>query len=142
MLIGKASIYAQLASAQNSFSSQDRSGTNFVNRLEKHLDDVSKGRGYLSKEVGAELSDQNRANNELLSKQDPRQLAKYAAYSTAFTYSNKARYVHNSNDAFVAVDRIRTAHQQGADFEKTILEKYGESAEKTAQPVGSPETNS
>lgn len=69
-----------------------------ISKLEKHLDDYQKGKGYLSKDVSKELKSLHHLNSNELSQGKPGQLKSYLAYSTGMNYQQRSRYVHAVNE--------------------------------------------
>jgi hypothetical protein len=67
--------------------------TAFRFRLERYLDKRRKGRPSLDIEPPQELDARKATNATALSQRDPSALAAYSGYSTAFSYSRKARFV-------------------------------------------------
>ncbi|MDC0357238.1 hypothetical protein OAO01_00350 [Oligoflexia bacterium] len=67
-------------------------------KVEKHLDDYSKGKGYLSSRTAKGLSTLNRANSSMLSQADPAAFSNYLAFSTGMDYMQKSRFVHSVNE--------------------------------------------
>lgn len=117
MLIGRSVLnpasFGEVASSQTRRASVSDltkpSGTGFVGRLEKHLDDVRKNKGYLSKGVNVELSGQDRANNNFLSGSAPKLLADYAGYSSIFAYDKRARFVSGVRQSTEALGRLNNS---------------------------------
>jgi len=110
-----------------------------INALEKHLDDVSKGKGYLSKEIDSQLGDLDQNSSALLAANDPKSVALYSAYSTAFTYNERAHFVNSIADTASALNSLsRTVElSKSSDaIAKSIVDLYSpkESA-KTAEPA-------
>ena len=69
----------------------------FSIKLEKHLYDVSKGRGYLSSATADELIRRDIENGTSLAQRDPDASSRYLAFTTAFTYDKRARLVNSIN---------------------------------------------
>lgn len=81
----------------------------FLGKLEKHLDDVSKGKGYFSNDVPKELRSKALKNAELLSNSNPKAFVDYLALSSALTYDKKARFINSINTATENIARINQA---------------------------------
>jgi hypothetical protein len=62
-------------------------------KVEKHLDDVRKGKGYLSKDVNKDIKNQHLNTSFDLADLDPKMARLYNSFSTAFSYSKSARYI-------------------------------------------------
>ena len=116
------------------------SGNYFRFKLERHLEDVSKGRGHLSKGVSGELRQKSHATSSYLSQTDPSVLSQYSAYSTAFAYDKQARFVTSINDVTNTVKTINSQAEQ-EDFEKFVqsLVDAHEAAQEVQEAVGQPE---
>lgn len=64
-----------------------------TSEVEKHLDDVKKGKGYLSKQVNRELRKSKSTSASALAETDPALARMYNSFSTAFSYSKSARFI-------------------------------------------------
>lgn len=84
-------------------------GTEFRNKLEKHLDDSKKGRGYISKDVEGKLGEIGGAAENFLSQSNPKLLANYSGYLSALPYDRKARFVTAVYESSKAVSAIQSA---------------------------------
>ena len=103
------------------------SSTAFRTKLEKHLDDFSKGKGYLSGEVSHEIQTKNFENFNTL---QPDQLALYGQYGSFLTYSNKARYVTSVNEASDTANYIEGAPERAEAFTEQVKKLFGYDQEK------------
>ena len=81
---------------------------NFSQRLEKFIDDTRKGRGVLGSSVPSELNAKVSQSSQLLALTDPSSLQLSNAYSTAFSYDKKARFLSNVSDASQAFTSVAT----------------------------------
>jgi hypothetical protein len=98
-----------------------------VSALEKHLDDVSKGKGYLSKEIDSQLEDLHLNNGSALAANDPKSLSLYSAYSTAFTYNERAHFVNAVADATSVSSSLNHAielSKSSDSITKSIVDLY------------------
>ena len=68
----------------------------FAQKVEKHISDYRSGRGYLSSDIGAQISAKGES---LASKLDTKSLTNFTAYATGLRYDLKARYVNNLSDS-------------------------------------------
>ncbi|RIL11185.1 MAG: hypothetical protein DCC75_02850 [Proteobacteria bacterium] len=78
-------------------------------RLEKHLDDVNKGRGYLSSGVVKEIAAKAISSDNFLAGSNPKAFINYNAYSTMFAYDSKARYLNAINGTVETLQRLNDA---------------------------------
>lgn len=83
--------------SQTTLQLQSSSSVAFTQKLEKHLDDYRKGRGYLSDNIASELELRAIENSELLARSNPRVLMQANYYSTALGYSARMRYLNGLN---------------------------------------------
>jgi hypothetical protein len=74
-------------------------GNQFLGKLEKHLDDVKHNKGYLSKTISQQVQAKQVETSLELGTKDIRALSNYQAYASALSYNNKARFIHNVNEA-------------------------------------------
>ncbi|MCB0317668.1 MAG: hypothetical protein KDD56_02860 [Bdellovibrionales bacterium] len=93
-------------------------------KIEKHIDDYEKGKGYLSKSISADLRKLDLDNSLKLASQDITAFKSYLLNSTALNYQNKARYIEAVSDAAETVSRINSASEQDPGAE--IMQKYEE----------------
>jgi hypothetical protein len=82
------------------------SDSSFRLRLEKHISDVAKGKGYLSSEVPAELDEKDSRVNASLSKTDPKMLKLYQGFISGLAYDKKARVVASMDEFARAMGHI------------------------------------
>ncbi|MBX7138181.1 MAG: hypothetical protein K1X83_09365 [Oligoflexia bacterium] len=82
------------------------SNNEFLSRLEKHLDDVRKGKGYLSAEIGGMLGERHAVNASRLGSLSPQNSLRYGSYYGAFTYDQQARYVDGVNRVVGLLDQL------------------------------------
>lgn len=78
----------------------------FSGKLEKHIDDYYKGHPELSHGIDSQLEARNTKNDVVLSNYFPKALSNYNAYSTAFNYGNRSRFVSNIHDALNSLSTI------------------------------------
>jgi len=69
-----------------------------LSKLEKHLDDYEKGKGYLSNQTAKGLQQLKRNNATTLSRTSPGSFSDYLAYSSALGYKQNSRFVHSINE--------------------------------------------
>jgi len=101
--INKSVTYADLLYTQGTSSS-----STFSNKLEKHLDDVKKGKSYLSKDVSFDLGVKDREINNILAETDINSRILYSSYSTAFSYDQRARFVNNTESTLSKLYTIKS----------------------------------
>jgi hypothetical protein len=111
-----------IKSVSNSSLVYGLSGTRFINELEKHLDDYSRGEAYLSKSTSAELQRQAISSSTGLS---PKSLALYSSYSTGFTYTSKSYLTHAVYDIHKAVRLIEDAPKNAEENTAKIKKSLG-----------------
>lgn len=75
-------------------------------KLEKHLDDVKKGRGEISKDTAQFLGEKETAAGSALAKLNPKLFSQYENYSTAFSYNKRARFVNGIADTVRMLNAI------------------------------------
>ncbi len=92
---------------QTAFLDLDGNPSIFRKKLEKHLDDVRKGRPQASKEVNSNLGDLNIAADNYLANNHPATLANYSAYLGALDYARRARYITGVYEASRALSKIQ-----------------------------------
>ena len=96
-----------------------------LRELEKHLDDYSKGRGYLSSKTAGRLSAIDADNSVRLSNGSPNLSSSYLAYRTGLSYKAESRFVHGMNlaaDGFEKISRANSAELPAQA--KRLLERY------------------
>ncbi|MBX7144566.1 MAG: hypothetical protein K1X79_08965 [Oligoflexia bacterium] len=85
------------------------SDTPTISEIEKHVDDYRKGKGNLSESTAHRISAREDVAYQNLSSLDPVALTKFGAYSTAFTYSQRSRYVNAVGDFSDSLGQIKKA---------------------------------
>ena len=68
-------------------------GNYFRGKLEKHLNDVDHGVGYLSKDTGAAVLGLQSSASDQIGSLNFKALSQYSGYLTALTYDQRARFV-------------------------------------------------
>jgi hypothetical protein len=63
--------------------------------VEKHLSDIRKRRGNLSRSTAFKIGDADDANAKILENSNPRALLSYGSYSSFMGYEARARFVTN-----------------------------------------------
>jgi hypothetical protein len=89
-------------------------------RLEKHLDDVKKGKGYLESQIGKGLQVRHNDNGTTLNEFDPKSGRSYSGFYTALNYKERARYSTGINDATKLVKDVKRAIENQSEFEKQV----------------------
>lgn len=111
----------------------------FQIKLEKHLDDRSKGRGYLSSGVSVEIHEKIKESSSRVNLNNPESSASYSGYLSGLTYSKRARFATSVDDTSKTTVEIKRADESRDELEKQILERFGNSEEvqqaKTEQLV-------
>lgn len=87
----------------------------FSVRLSKHLEDFRRGEGYLSSDVSRELYTKSAKTASLLGSEDPTASARYNAYSTAFGYESRARFIQGLS---TTADTASTLRELGKRLSK------------------------
>lgn len=122
-------IYSALFGSISASNSQPRSHSSslssvgdsaFSQKVERHIDDVKKGRGNLSKDVAKQLSAKDFQTASNLQSLNPKALSQYGAYATAFGYDNKARYVNGVNGASNTAKDIDQAQKDGEKLKEKM----------------------
>ncbi len=80
-----------------------------ITKLEKHLDDYRKGRGYLSNDTAVEVSLNAQDTASQLANYSPKSLKLYSAYTTAFDYEARSRYFNGLSETAQAAESITEA---------------------------------
>ncbi len=94
----QASTYSTLANLNDD---------SFSLRLSKHLDDFRRGQGYLSANVAGELYTKSGRTASLLGAEDPTASGRYNAYSTAFGYESRARFIQGLSSTADTASTLR-----------------------------------
>jgi hypothetical protein len=121
------------ASFRQSNTSVSNDNQLFKMKLEKHLDDYKKGKGYLEPKVSSALQNRHNMNNSELNNFDPSSGRAYSSYYSGLKYSERSRFTAGVNDAAKLVKNVNKAIVDGAELEKN-LEKLIEQA-KNQNPV-------
>ena len=77
-----------------------------VNKIEKHINDVRRGYGNLSKDVSYLLGQQSSNASAILSQKNPRALALYSGYLSGLRYDRAARFVNGVEFGIKNLDQI------------------------------------
>jgi hypothetical protein len=88
-----------------------KTSTPSIGDLEKHLDDYKKGKGNLSLDTAAKLNASESNLTRSLSSFDPSALSQFGQYATAFSYSQRARFVSNVNELSQGISQVREAYK-------------------------------
>ncbi|RMG41574.1 MAG: hypothetical protein D6719_08290 [Candidatus Dadabacteria bacterium] len=84
-------------------------------QIEKHLDDVDKGRGYLSKDTARTINKLNGENSNKLGTLDPKAALDYSSYMSAgLTYDKRARMVEGVRVMADNMDKLQEAPDESA----------------------------
>jgi hypothetical protein len=87
--------------------SRDLLGNNKdIGDLEKHLDDVRKGKGYLSRQITKEVAKKRANSAEALSTIDPSLARLYNGISTGLSYSKGARFISGVEQSIRTAQRL------------------------------------
>jgi hypothetical protein len=73
---------------------RSQSQNSVVNAIEKHISDVKKGQGDISKNVAYSLGQQSSNASDILSKTNPKALSAYSGYLSGLRYDRAARFVN------------------------------------------------
>ena len=84
--------------------------------LEKHLLDVRKGLGGLSRQTALALSDFEDQTSRSLA---PKNLANYLGYLGAFSYDKRARFVNGVKEAVSLNDSLQRARENPVELPST-----------------------
>ncbi|MCB0354947.1 MAG: hypothetical protein KDD64_15545 [Bdellovibrionales bacterium] len=64
-----------------------------LSKVEKHLDDVSKGKGNLSQDTGKAIQSKKGETGDLLSRLSPADFKTYNSVLSALSYQTRARFI-------------------------------------------------
>jgi hypothetical protein len=78
----------------------------FNARLEKHLDNVRKGRGYLTSGVDKDIAAKSYNSSSSLSSLNPNALRQYAGYLSGLSYDSKARFINGVSGGTQLLDKL------------------------------------
>lgn len=78
-----------------------------VNKIEKHIDDVKKGNGDVSRDVPYLLGQQDSNASTILSQTNPKALALYSGYLSGLRYDRAARFVNGVDYNLTSLAQIR-----------------------------------
>ncbi len=102
--VGQGLVSALLQQSTNSSKGNESSISNtllddkaLLPKLEKHIDDYQKGKGYLSKGISKKIRAQAISSSSTLSEIDPSLSTLYNNYSTGLSYTSKARFTYGIN---------------------------------------------
>lgn len=98
----------------------------FTAKLEKHIDDVRRGEGYLTQDVGAAVAEKSEAASAALATSNPEALKNYSAYLTVLSYDKKARYVNSVDGTTKAVSTIPSEEEAKAAADELVKAFYPE----------------
>lgn len=82
-------------------------GQRFTNKLEEYISRTRHGIAPQDNSVPEELSQKLTSSNTFLSNNDPKLVAKYSGYLTAFSYDKRGRFVSNLDEAFTTTARLK-----------------------------------
>ena len=94
------------SSSRNSQSIRSQSQNSVVNAIEKHISDVKKGQGDISKNVAYSLGQQSSNASDILSKTNPKALAAYSGYLSGLRYDRAARFVNGVEYGLSSISTI------------------------------------
>ena len=122
----QAKIYAQSKQAEQASKNLSLylDSPSFNLRLEKHLDDVKHGQGYLSSDISSEVWNKDNSSSAILANSDPSALKNYSAYQTVLGYDKKARYITAISDASNALAKIPSKEEAKAASDEIIKAFY------------------
>ena len=78
----------------------------FNARLEKNLDDVRKGRGYLTSGVDKDIAAKSFNSSNSLSNLNPNALRQYSGYLSGLSYDSKARFINGVSGGTQLLDQL------------------------------------
>ena len=104
------------------FSKQSFDFNSFNTKLERHISDVKRNKGYLSKGVSTRLGRKQQETSAFLAASDPGALNKYSALTSTLRYDRKARFVNAVNQASQTHKAINTAVQDGEKLKSKMDE--------------------
>lgn len=84
-----------------------RSG--FVSKLEKHLDDVQKNRGFNTRQVGAAVRTKGFEASKSLAQANLRASSNFHGYQTMMRYDQHSRFVNGVADSQYYMDKFYSA---------------------------------
>ncbi|MCB0329894.1 MAG: hypothetical protein KDD70_09525 [Bdellovibrionales bacterium] len=104
---GLSSLPSQLKSGSTSPSPQKLLGNNkLLTDVEKHLDDVKKGKGYLSKEVNGKVRQKQALSSSELASINPSLSTLYNGVSSGLSYAKNARFVTGVSQSIETFKRL------------------------------------
>lgn len=109
-----------------------------ISKVEKHLDDINKGRGHLSSATGKELVSLNYQNSSKLGRLDPGTSQLYAGIVSGLNYQLNARLVNNVSQTADTFQRLKdlASIDQEQVTDNLVRELTGKGvAELSAAPV-------
>jgi hypothetical protein len=118
----------------------------FTSKVERHISDVKKNKSYLSKGVSSELRARKQDSANFFAGNNIKALSQLNAFSTAFTYDKKARFINGVNQASTTNKALNKAVKDGEELKVKMdeLVKQFEQAkeQKEVQSTGESETDS
>ena len=93
-------------------------------RTEKHIRDVSRSEGHLSKAEHLKLRDRHQDNSAYLKEQSPKMAAQYLGTLAVMSYGQQARFVNSMNQLGEDIQAIESAVEGADDFESALVEMF------------------
>ncbi len=88
----------------------DLSSTSGLYKVEKHLDDYEKGKGYLSNNIAKGLKNLKIESATNLAKIDPGAFTNYTVLLGTVNYSQRARFIQGADQGIETAMKIRNLH--------------------------------
>ncbi len=101
--------YSRLSASPGASSPLSRtleSNNKFINAVEKHLDDVQKGQGYLSASTHRALVQKNAGNGSFLGQTNPEALRIYSGIVSGLKYQQSSRLIAGVEQGNKTASRI------------------------------------
>ena len=95
-------------------------GNAFLNRVEKHIDDLHKNRGYLSKDVARDIGVKQIQIGEKLGSGNVKAFSDFLGYSSGLRYDRRARFVAGVNQTTSKMDQFSNRADQDALTQELI----------------------
>ncbi|MCB0332082.1 MAG: hypothetical protein KDD55_01215 [Bdellovibrionales bacterium] len=89
----------------------DLSSTSGLYKVEKHLDDYEKGKGYLSSDIAKGLKNLKIESATNLAQIDPKAFTNYTVLLGTFNYSQRARFIQGADKGIETALKIRNLHE-------------------------------
>lgn len=77
-----------------------------INKIEKHITDVKRGNGDVSKDVSYFLGQQGANASDILSRTNPKALALYSGYLSGLRYDRAARFVNGVEFGVSSLEQV------------------------------------